>query len=429
MAIRAIVRISEEVTVTVGNIDYLLVPNPEATLDSGNPGDGEPKLFVVYVTKPSNTISKSALQEFRSSILDRDDVFQADFLTNIIFYGAKEEDVELESDALNELLVWKTRNWSFVEGRPDSKVAPGPHLLSLAVDRFLIKFPTQILVGFEIEFVLLDEKHNAAQSMDQTVGYSMTAGLRTDNLNIIEEIVDALQIALLPLPPMEAVDGLMVAQEIIRTITLRHDLRGTLAPKPILKGPKSGIHAHLSLGSLTPDAGEHFLAGALAKLRALCAFGLANFDSYERVAGDCAGEWVGFGTGNKDLPVRKVNDNRWEFRALDVTVNTYIFMAVLLFSGLHGIDAGLLLTSQDCQVVPSALSYKEAKRQLGELGIAERMPRNLSESLAVLKEDVDIETWVGNELLRQYLQVKEKEVEYFEKMADEDRRMKFLSYF
>ena len=154
MAIRATVRLSEEKTITVGNIDYLLVPNPrvwflplrliesmiienlciQATLDSSNPDDVDPRLSVVYVTKPSDTISKSALQEFRRSILDRDDVFQADFLANIIFYGAKEDDVKIESDAIDELRVWKTRNWSFVEGRPGSKVAPGPYVLLHGTD-------------------------------------------------------------------------------------------------------------------------------------------------------------------------------------------------------------------------------------------------------------------------------------------------------
>ncbi|KAI1058905.1 hypothetical protein LB507_004038 [Fusarium sp. FIESC RH6] len=129
MAIRASVSISEEETITVGNIDYLLIRSSQTSLDFNDPRDGELKLSVVYITEPSDTISKSALQEFRSSILDRDDVFQSAFLANIIFYGAKQEDVEIEPDALNELRAWKTQNWSFVQGTSDSKVAPGPYVL------------------------------------------------------------------------------------------------------------------------------------------------------------------------------------------------------------------------------------------------------------------------------------------------------------
>ncbi|CAG7559970.1 unnamed protein product [Fusarium equiseti] len=320
------------------------------------------------------------------------------------------------------------------------------HLLSGAVEK-LDNGSESPWVRFEIEFVLLDENQNAARSMDQTVGYSMTAGLRTKNLDIMEEIVNALEksgvethhfhvegldqftIALSSLPLMEAVDSLMVAQETVRAITLRHGLRGTLAPKPILKGPKNGLHACMSFRYMTEEFGCEFLAGTLAKLRALCAFGLASFDSYERVTRDCADAWVAFGTGSKDLPIRKVNIHSWEFRALDATANTYIFMTVLLFSGLCGLGAELQLKPQDYQILPSALPYKKVKRESGEPRITESMPNCLAESLAALKEDNDIKKWVGNELLTQYSRVKEKEVEYFGKMTEEERRLKFTSYF
>ena len=43
--------------------------------------------------------------------------------------------------------------------------------------------------------------------------------------------------------------------------------------------------------------------------------------------------------------------------------------------------------------------------------------------------DKDMESWVGRELLAQYLAVKEKEAETFGKMTDEERRQKFLNFF
>jgi glutamine synthetase len=105
------------------------------------------------------------------------------------------------------------------------------------------------------------------------------------------------------------------------------------------------------------DAGNSFLAGVLSNTQELCAFGLANFDSYERVMGDYAGDWVGFGTGNRDLPVRKASQSHWEFRALDGTVKVYLYLAAMLLSGLQDMDSSLALTSQDCQVVPSGMSW------------------------------------------------------------------------
>lgn len=104
-------------------------------------------------------------------------------------------------------------------------------------------------------------------------------------------------------------------------------------------------------------------------------------------------------------------------------------MAVLLFSGLGGLGAELQLKPQDYQILPSVLPYRKVKRQSGDPGVTESIPNCLAESLAALKEDKDIKKWVGKELLTQYLRVKEKEVEYFGKMTEEERRLKFTSYF
>ncbi|KAJ4015401.1 hypothetical protein NW752_006864 [Fusarium irregulare] len=128
MATRDTVSLREEKTITVGKIDYLLIRHPQTCLDFDDPGDGEPELCVLFEIQPKSTISESALQEFRSSILDRDDVFQPAFLANIIFYGAKPEDVEIEPDVWNELRAWKTKNWYFVHGPPFPKVARGPYV-------------------------------------------------------------------------------------------------------------------------------------------------------------------------------------------------------------------------------------------------------------------------------------------------------------
>ncbi|KAM0430142.1 hypothetical protein ACHAPT_006150 [Fusarium lateritium] len=305
---------------------------------------------------------------------------------------------------------------------------------------------SQLLMGFEIEFSLLDESYSLAKSMDETVGYSMIAGLRTENMAIIEDILAALsvsgigvhhfhvettdqyEIALSAMPPMEAIDSLIMAMETIRTVGLRHNRRATMAPRPVLSGPLSGCHMHLSIVPELPAA-PSFLAGVLERLEPLCAFGLPNYDSYCRVAGDCAGEWIGWGTGNKDLPIRGVSSSRWEFRFLDATANIYLFAAALISAGVAGIRENTVLKITDCQVVPSALTQDEAAKQLLDYGITKRMPTSLQQSLDAADCDEQLREWVGSGLLFQYLRVKRKEVEYFAQMAEEDRRKKLLGYF
>jgi glutamine synthetase len=318
-------------------------------------------------------------------------------------------------------------------------------LLSNTLGDFHDQYHSKLLMGFEIEFVLLDETFNLAKSIDQMTGYSMTAGLRTENLMVIEgvmaalelsgievhhfhtEVVDQFEIALSPMPLIQAIDALMMAQETIRTLFLRHGLRATMAPRPVFNGPLSGCHAHVSLNP-APDAAS-FLAGVLCKLKSLCAFGLANYDSYCRVSGDCAGEWVGWGTHNKDLPIRQVTSNRWEFRFLDATANMYLSIATIILAGVAGMKQKTPLTMGDCQIVPSAFTHEEAGRLLQAYGITEAMPTKLEVALLSAKEDTELQSWIGEELSTQYLKVKERELEFFSKMTDEERRLKFLSYF
>lgn len=318
-------------------------------------------------------------------------------------------------------------------------------LLSKVLHDFEDEYGSNLLMGFEIEFVLLDESSNLAKSMDRLAGYSMTAGLRAENLTIIEEIMAALQvsgieiyhfhievadqleIALSPLPPMQAIDALMLAQETIRTICIRHKLRATMTPKPVFNGPQNGCHVHLSLNPAPQPSS--FLAGILQKLKSLCAFGMPNFDSYYRVVGDGSGMWIGWGTENRDLPIRQISPNHWEIRCLDATANMYLFVAATLSAGMAGIQQKLPLNIRDCPVLPSEYTIKEAGERLSKYGITEHMPSKLELSLDSAKCDQELEGWIGAELLAHYRKVKDKEVEYFSKMTEEERRQKFLNYF
>lgn len=226
---------------------------------------------------------------------------------------------------------------------------------------------------------------------------------------------------------MKAIDALMIAQETIRIICIRRNLRASMTPKPVFTGPQNGCHVHLSLNP-APKAAS-FLAGILEKLKALCAFGMPNYDSYYRVVGEGSGMWVGWGTENRDLPIRQISSNHWEFRFVDATANMYLFIAGILSAGMDGIHRRRQLTIIDCPVLPSEHSMKEATRLLGECGITETMPLKLETSSELAEKDIDMRDWFGEELLAQYVKVKSKEIEYFSKMSEEERRQKFLTYF
>ncbi|KAI1130119.1 amidase [Nemania abortiva] len=119
--------IEEEVRLRVGKTDYVLIPHGYSFI--GFDSVTAPYLFIVYPTKPGQTISRDALKIFRQNDLGRDDVFQPAFAAHIVFYGSDEQDVKMSEDANEELRNWGTQ-WSFVQGDPLHPVAPGPYVFA-----------------------------------------------------------------------------------------------------------------------------------------------------------------------------------------------------------------------------------------------------------------------------------------------------------
>jgi glutamine synthetase len=316
-------------------------------------------------------------------------------------------------------------------------------LLYRAIESLERVWGTKVLAGFEIEFMLLDQSSQTLNQLDRLNSYQTTAGLRGQTLSIVEETInclkkssinihhyhtethDQIEFALSPESLLDAIDSLILAQETIRTIFIKYNIKATMAPKPLLDGPTNGIHLHMSVDKLAPPHTDNFLAGILSHMLPLCALGMANFDGYVRTAKDAAGAWVGFGTENRDLPVRKVNEQHWEFRTMDSTSNPYLFTAAVLLAGSNGLSEKVDLTWKDCRVFPHSLDEGgRAKYRLDE-----RMPSSLQDALESLKADEIVKTWIPEDLLKSYISVKEREVEAFQTMTDSERRLKFLEYF
>lgn len=315
-------------------------------------------------------------------------------------------------------------------------------LLSRAICQLEKEQKTEIMAGFEIEFMVLGENAQPLEQLDRLSSYQTTAGLRGQTLDIVEEVLeclkassinvhhfhtetrDQIEFALSPEPLLNAIDSLILAQETIRTVFTWHNIRATMTPKPLSHGPTNGIHLHMSIDRFSSSHTGSFLAGILNHMPSLCAFGMANVDGYTRTTKDAAGAWVGFGTENRDLPVRKINEQHWEFRMMDATSNAYLFAAAILIAGLDGISEQADPWA-DCHVFPHSLDEAErAKYRLDR-----KMPASFLESLESLKGDAMLRELMPEALLASYISVKEKEVEEFRNMDENMRLSRFLDYF
>ena len=219
----------------------------------------------------------------------------------------------------------------------------------------------KFLVGFEVEFVLLDPSGEPPRTVDPINAWSVTNGFRGDTLKLMEESVEALQasgisvlqfhtvepnqlqIATGPLSPLDAIDALMHTNECIKHVSVRHGLRATMAPKPLREDMPTATHAHVSIHP--PSGQENFLAGILNSLQTLCAFGLPSYDSYSRITElrNAAGAWVAWGTENRYVPIRAIENARWELRYLDTTANFYLALLTAFSAGMQGLKENMPL--------------------------------------------------------------------------------------
>ena len=247
-------------------------------------------------------------------------------------------------------------------------------VLASALQRAEKEFGLRFLVGFEIEFVLIDKTNRETSRPLETLNqvYSATA-IRDDRvLDVLEECMRSLlkagikathfhselgkgmfEIPTGPLRAMDAIDALVYTKEAIQTVAKRHGFLASCYPKPMLK-PSTlavGAHVHFSIDDATKEVADCFLAGILGMMPATCAFSMPCFDSYHRLGGSrgTVGTWVGWGTEDKDVAIRQISGRTgyWEIRCADQTANMYYTLAAWITAGCSGIRQKKVLKWKD----------------------------------------------------------------------------------
>lgn len=220
------------------------------------------------------------------------------------------------------------RSYAFMQGEfyePDgSEVALDPRTALRTIVSCGKSQGLEFLLGFEIEIVFMrrNPTDNSLSPLLDVGGHayaSPRAMHGTIILGLLEHIFDTLEAAeihlqqwhpeaapgqyefvLPPLPPVEAVDMMIQAREIIMNVAAQHNLRATMYPKPFPMAPGSASHAHMSISSPGGDEKtlyESFWAGVLKHYRAIIAFTYSNPASYDRMIDSCwaGGRWVCWG--------------------------------------------------------------------------------------------------------------------------------------
>lgn len=318
------------------------------------------------------------------------------------------------------------------------------------------------LIGFEIEVVFMKRVKNADGSVAeyQLVNKDHSFGSLTiedeQHMIMIEDIARSLlaagikieqfhaeaapgqwEFVLPPGRPVEAVDTLIKARGIISRVAEKYQLRATLFPRPSESHAGNGAHVHIScnLDESSPvhsqtekkqhEMQESFLAGILDHLPAILAFTLPQQESYARVQSGIwsGGEYAAWGWENKEIPLRRIEDNHFELKLMDGFANPYLALCALLAAGISGMKRGTRLSAGPCPKGADLLTPEEREK----LGIRTLLPKSLSESLDVLISDTVICESIGQAIIEPYIAIKRGEIEQVKTWTEVERKNYLIS--
>jgi glutamine synthetase len=192
---------------------------------------------------------------------------------------------------------------------------------------------------------------------------SMEIGVRSSH----HEVGDGQhELDLAPADALRMADSIVTARQAVRTIAAQEDRFATFMPKPITDAPGNGMHVHQWLEDTESGANrftdpEHdyglsgeaqaFMAGQLNHAREICLVLAPLVNSYKRLmSGLEAPIYVTWAQLNRGalLRVPRLADSgsigtRIEMRCTDPACNPYLAFTVLLYTGLRGIQDGLVL--------------------------------------------------------------------------------------
>lgn len=320
-------------------------------------------------------------------------------------------------------------------------------LLRNEVERYRSELGLQINAAFEHEFNLGSgaAEHLAfsleAQRQGAEFGGWLLSALRAGGVEpemfLPEYGKHQYEITCRPALGVAAADRAVNLREITREIARQMGLDLSFAPKTSEQAVCNGVHLHVSLQNLTGhpvmyDAGtsnglstlgQHWAAGVLHYLPALCAFTAPTPVSYERLQPHhWSASYACLGQRNREAALRicptvslggkaVAAQYNLEFRAMDATASPHLAMAVLLIAGRLGIEQRLALNAITDEV-PDSLNEEQRQAR----GIV-ALPASLSQALECLRNSAALIEALPSALLGTYFALKTEELRLTEQLS------------
>lgn len=320
-------------------------------------------------------------------------------------------------------------------------------LLHNEVERYRSELGLQINAAFEHEFNLGSgaAEHLAfsleAQRQGAEFGGWLLSALRAGGVEpemfLPEYGKHQYEITCRPALGVAAADRAVNLREITREIARQMGLDLSFVPKTSEQAVCNGVHLHVSLQNLTGhpvmyDAdtsnglstlGQHWAAGVLHYLPALCAFTAPTPVSYERLQPHhWSASYACLGQRNREAALRicptvslggkaVAAQYNLEFRAMDATASPHLAMAALLIAGRLGIEQRLALNAITDEV-PDSLNEEQRLAR----GIV-ALPASLSQALECLRNSEALIEALPSALLDTWFALKTEELRLTEQLS------------
>ena len=217
-------------------------------------------------------------------------------------------------------------------------------------------------------------------------------------------------------------DQLCFFKFMVKSIAEKHGVRATFMPKPFSNLTGNGCHVHISVWDKTgkknrfhdakgelgiSSIGYNFLGGLMHHGESIAAITNPTVNSYKRINAPATlsgATWspssITFGGNNRTHMVRIPDEGRIELRLADGAANAYLLMAVILASGMHGVDEKM-----DPGKRLDIDMYAEGHKVKG----AKKLPLNLLDAIRTFSKDRYLTAAMGTEFSDAYIKLKTNE--------------------
>ncbi|MBU5334856.1 glutamine synthetase family protein [Intestinibacter bartlettii] len=234
---------------------------------------------------------------------------------------------------------------------------------------------------------------------------------------------------------LTAADNLISFRSLVKTKACENGLFASFMPRPLSTECGNGLHINISIykngknlfsdkNSTDYEYAKKFLAGILNRIEEITLFLNSSTNSYARLGKDKAPKYITWSKENRSQLIRIPASNgdrcRMELRSPDSSCNPYIAFALLIKSGIEGIEKNLDL----CDAYNTNL-FDIDENEVKDL---KKLPYNLNKAIELAKNSEFINTVLPQKTIDNYINDKVEDWNIYSSITDKFKAEKELYF-